>query len=166
LPAVHLIVPVADRERMLWLAEKCTELGATSWHPVLWQRSRSVFPRGEGATFRAKIAARMASALEQSGRAWLPDLHSETSVAETAAASRDGIRLLLDPDGEPIATSTLSAPVTIATGPEGGVEADERDALVAAGFRLVTLGDAILRFETAAIAALAIVRARLVGGRT
>ena len=31
-PAVHMLVPIADRERMLWLAEKCTELAATSWH--------------------------------------------------------------------------------------------------------------------------------------
>jgi 16S rRNA (uracil1498-N3)-methyltransferase len=33
---VHLVVPVADRDRMLWLAEKATELGMTSWRPLLW----------------------------------------------------------------------------------------------------------------------------------
>ena len=35
LPEVHLMVPVADRDRMLWLAEKVAELGVTSWRPVL-----------------------------------------------------------------------------------------------------------------------------------
>ena len=35
LPEVHLIAPVADRERMLLLAEKATELGVSSWRPVL-----------------------------------------------------------------------------------------------------------------------------------
>ena len=42
LPPVHMLVPVADRDRMLYLAEKCTELAATSWRPVMWRRSRSV----------------------------------------------------------------------------------------------------------------------------
>ena len=65
LAPVHLLVPIADRDRMLWLAEKCAELGATSWRPVLYRRSRSVKPRGEGPTFVGKVRARMAAALEQ-----------------------------------------------------------------------------------------------------
>ena len=35
---IHLLAPVADRDRMLWLAEKVTELGVTSWRPVTWRR--------------------------------------------------------------------------------------------------------------------------------
>ena len=50
--AMHALVPIADRERMLWLAEKASELALTSWRPVLWKRSRSVSPRGEGGGFR------------------------------------------------------------------------------------------------------------------
>ena len=49
----------------------------------------------------------------------------------------------------------------LAIGPEGGIEADELEALVAAGFRPVRLGPTILRFETAAVAALAIARTAL-----
>ena len=60
---IHLLAPVADRERMLWLAEKSTELGVTSWRPVVWRRSKSAPPRGEGPTFQNKIRARMISAL-------------------------------------------------------------------------------------------------------
>ena len=41
LAPVHMLVPVADRDRMLWLAEKCVELGATSWRPVSVVRSHS-----------------------------------------------------------------------------------------------------------------------------
>ena len=66
-PPVHLLVPIADRERMLWLAEKSVELGATSWRPVMWRRSRSVSPKGEGTSFAQKVRARMVSALTQSG---------------------------------------------------------------------------------------------------
>ena len=71
---VHLLAPVADRERMLWLAEKVTELGLTSWRPVVWRRSKSVSPRGEGPTFQGKVRGRMTSALIQSGGGWLPDI--------------------------------------------------------------------------------------------
>ena len=68
---IHLLAPVADRERMLWLAEKVTELGVSSWRPVIWRRSKSVTPRGEGPTFQAKVKARMIAALIQSGAGWV-----------------------------------------------------------------------------------------------
>src|SRR5918999_820747 len=41
-PAVHLFAPIGDRDRMLWLAEKATEIGLTSWRGVMWERSRGV----------------------------------------------------------------------------------------------------------------------------
>lgn len=158
---VHLVVPIADKERMLWLAEKCTELAATSWRPVLWRRSRSVTPRGEGMTFQGRVRARMAAALAQSGGAWMPVLYPDATVATAIAATPDGPRLLLDADGEPLSGRRLAAPVTIAVGPEGGIEADERAQMIAGGFRPFSIGDTILRFETAGIAALAVVRVAL-----
>ena len=161
-PEVHMIVPVADRDRMLWCAEKCTELDASSWRPVVWNRSRSVSPRGEGEAFGARVRARMASALVQSHGAWLPAVRTE---APLGTALRDlpaeGARLVLDWSGTPILLEEMGAPVTIAVGPEGGIEATELQLLRAAGFRAVSLGANVLRFETAAVAALAIVRTRL-----
>jgi 16S rRNA (uracil1498-N3)-methyltransferase len=163
LPEVHLMVPIADRDRMLTLAEKAAEFGATSWRPVLWRRSRSVMPRGEGSGFQRKVQARMAAALEQSGGAWLPTTFPDAPLDRAIAALHDGVRVLLDPAGEPIAPmlSGLRAPVVFALGPEGGVESAEREELLAAGFRAVSLGPSILRFETAGIAALALARAAL-----
>jgi 16S rRNA (uracil1498-N3)-methyltransferase len=52
-------------------------------------------------------------------------------------------------------------PVRIALGPEGGLEESERAQFIRAGWRPVSLGDNVLRFETAGIAALAIVRSHL-----
>ncbi len=158
LPPVHLLVPIADRDRMLWLAEKVAELGATSWRPVLYRRSRSVKPRGEGPTFTGKLRARMASALEQSGGAWLPATYPEASLTRAVSALPDGVRLVLDAGGGPIMTQPLAPPVTIAIGPEGGLESDELDEFERAGFTRVALGGHTLRFETAAIAGLAIAR--------
>lgn len=164
LPEVHLLVPVADRDRMLWLAEKACELGCTSWRPVLWRRSRSVSPRGEGVAFQQKVMARMTSALAQSEGAWLPQPFPEATLERAVLAAPPGDRLVLDPAGAPMvgpAGVPLQEPIVLAVGPEGGIEADELDALVAAGFRPVRLGPTILRFETAAVAALAIARTAL-----
>ena len=156
---IHLLAPVADRERMLWLAEKATELGMTSWRPVIWRRSKSVSPRGEGPTFQAKVRARMTSALIQSGSGWLPDMFPEATVERALAAAPLGTRILLTKDGEPIAGVPMHTPVTIALGPEGGMEPAERDLFIGAAFLPVKLGSSTLRFETAGVAAVAIAAA-------
>lgn len=160
-PVIHLMVPVADRDRMLLVAEKATELGIFSWRPVIWRRSRSVNPRGEGVSFKAKARLRMISALTQCGGAWLPAIYPDATPDRAIAASPGGARWLLDPDGEPVSSLTVSAPITIAIGPEGGLDGDERTAMLAAGFFPVRLAPFTLRFETAAIAGLAIARAAL-----
>lgn len=156
---IHLLAPVADRERMLWLAEKSTELGVTSWRPVMWRRSKSVSPRGEGPTFQNKVRARMISALEQSGSGWLPDIFPEATVERAIAAAPLGTRLLLSQDGEPIFGVPMRAPITLALGPEGGMEDAERDHFLGAAFLPVKLAATTLRFETAGVAAVAIAAA-------
>ena len=158
---IHLLAPVADRERMLWLAEKATELGVTSWRPVVWRRSKSVSPRGEGQTFQTRVRARMTSALIQSGGGWLPDLFPEATIERAIAAAPAGTRLVLTKGADAIAGVAMTAPVTIALGPEGGMEDAERAAFVDAGFLPVSLADGTLRFETAGVAAVAIAGASL-----
>jgi 16S rRNA (uracil1498-N3)-methyltransferase len=169
-PATHLMVPVADRERVLWLAEKAAELGATSWRPVVFRRSRSVAPRGEGPMFRQKVAARMTAALEQSGGAWLPVIYPDAKLERAIAAAPKGVRFVLDPRGDALSALMVrelasqrdaAPPIILCAGPEGGLEPDERTLLAEAGFRPASLGRVTLRFETAAIAALAIVRSAL-----
>lgn len=158
---IHLLVPVADRDRMLWLAEKAAELNVASWRPVLWHRSKSVSPRGDGPTFRQKVRARMISGLLQSHSAWLPELYPEAPPERAVAALPDGTRIVLDAAGAPPLTVPPSAPVVLAVGPEGGFEPRELDLLTATGFAPVSLGRSVLRFETAAIAGVAVARAML-----
>ena len=164
-PVIHLMLPIADRDRMLWLAEKATELGLFSWRPVLWRRSRNVTPRGEGVGFQSRVRARMVSALTQCGGAWLPVLYPDAPPERALAACPAGARWLLDAQGEPATALPVHAPITIALGPEGGLEPGERVDMIAAGFTPVKLAPLTLRFETAGIAALGIVRAALTASR-
>jgi len=161
-PPIHLRVPIGDRDRMLWLAEKAAELGVTTWQGIRFRRSMSVSPRGEGPAFAEKIRARMISALEQSGGAWLPEILPDAAIGSIAVPAARAERILLDALGDPPAIDARlpgGAEPMILFGPEGGVEPDERDALVSDGWRLTRLASTTLRFETAGIAAVAVVRA-------
>ena len=112
-------------------------------------------------TFQGKVRARMISALKQSGGAFLPELHPEAALPNALAAAPNGAWIALDGSGEAIPAIRLTAPLTIALGPEGGIEPDEREQLTAAGFTLASLGPTTLRFETAGVVALGVARASL-----
>lgn len=162
MPPVHMLVPVADRDRMLYLAEKCTELGATSWRPVIWRHSRSVGPAGDGPSFQSRLKGRMIAALTQSRGGWLPEIHPSAPPSRAMAAAPSGTRILLDGEADQSLISLdVTAPVVIAVGPEGGFDAKERDEMIEAGFVPASLVGGTLRFETAGIAGLALARAML-----
>jgi 16S rRNA (uracil1498-N3)-methyltransferase len=86
-------------------------------------------------------------------------LHLDASL-DVALREADGPGLVLDAAGPPLATlaGSLRAPIAIALGPEGGLEAEELARFRDAGWRAASLGANVLRFETAGIAALALVR--------
>jgi 16S rRNA (uracil1498-N3)-methyltransferase len=161
---VHLLLPIAEKDRMLWLAEKATELGVSSWRPVVFRRSKSVASRGEGTMFTQKVVARMRGAMEQSGNAWMPTVFPEANVDRAIAAATSGCRFVLDGAGVPLAAQLADGcqgqPIVIVVGPEGGIEEDEMEKFVAAGFVKTAIGSTILRFETAGVSALALVRGR------
>jgi len=157
---IHLFLPVADRDRMLWLAEKATELQITSWNPVMFHRSKSVLPRGDGEAFERKVRARMLAALEQSGGVWLPTMEPIREPV-SVPSSTGGQAYVLDRGGPILGRSAMRAPVSLMVGPEGGYEVDELSILRRMGWTTASLGELTLRFETAAVAAVAVARALL-----
>ena len=161
LPLLELLAPVADRDRMLWLAEKCAELAITVWQPVIFARSRSVSPRGEGEAFATKVRARMIAALEQSAGAWLPEVRRELPLEDATARVAAPTRYLLDVRGRPLDAQRGRNGTAVVLGPEGGFDTHERAFLVGAGWRPTALAATTLRFETAGIAAVSILRASL-----
>lgn len=157
--ALEMVVPVADKERMLWAAEKCAELQVTAWRPAWFARSRSVSPRGEGEKFAEKLRARMQSALEQSGGAWLPDVHPEGEIGDVLrAVPAATTRLLMEVGGPAVDAHALTGPLGVAVGPEGGMTTEEIADAMEVGWRRAALGITVLRFETAIIAAASVAR--------
>jgi 16S rRNA (uracil1498-N3)-methyltransferase len=162
-PLLRLFVPVADRDRMLWLAEKCAEIGISVWQPVFYHRSASVSPRGEGEKFGQKLRSRMISALEQSGGAWLPEIMQEASLTEALVRAEKAVaeRYLLERGGKMLVLERPRA-VDVMVGPEGGIEPAERSQIVDEhGWIPASLGDTTLRFETAGVVAAGLLRGLL-----
>ena len=164
-PPLHVALwaPIGDRDRMLMLAEKAVELGASAWRSVSYRRSRSVSPRGEGPAFREKLRLRMISALEQSAGAWLPLLEPEAEAETALSTAVVGHAVLLDGLGQPIVDvlRDVHPPLVLACGPEGGLEPGERAMFADNGWRAAEFGRNVLRFETAGIAGLTLARALL-----
>jgi len=159
LPSISLYLALIKFERFEWAVEKATELGVTSWQSVRFRRSSSVSPRGEGAAFAEKLRSRMINALEQSSGAWLPRVLPETVPADVETFG--ALRIVLHGQGGPMldVVANRESAAVVLLGPEGGLEEEELARLVADGWRPASLGPTTLRFETAAVAALSIVRA-------
>jgi 16S rRNA (uracil1498-N3)-methyltransferase len=140
--------------------EKATELGATRIVPVLSERVAGVASRFQ-ASHVEKATARAREAVKQCGATWSPVVSTPVSLGEALRQPPGGsvVRLLADPDGGPMPGLKEADAVQWAIGPEGGFSDAEAAALKAAGFRPVALGRSLLRFDTAAVAALALTAA-------
>lgn len=152
---VTLAVSAGDRDRFLWLIEKSTELGATDIVPLETERTPGVAAKLRGSHLE-RLRRRALETIKQCGAAWAPTVHDSVPLEEWTRRPLAGVGWTADPDGSPPPPQLALEPVTIAVGPEGGLTEQERDRLQEAGFRPVRLGPHILRFETAALAALAV----------
>jgi 16S rRNA (uracil1498-N3)-methyltransferase len=156
-PVVHtaLFAALIKFERFEWMLEKATELGVGEVTPVRTERSEKGLEQAAHKRLaRWKRIAREAS--EQSRRARLPSIASPIELADALRYPAD-YRYALDEAGaRPIHSAMPGARVALLVGPEGGWTDRERVAIANAGWTAVSLGQSILRAETAAIAALAI----------
>ena len=160
--AVHFLAGITANERMDWLVEKATELGAVSITPITAERSVLKL-KGERADKKlAHWQGVAVAAAEQCGRNRVTRIDNACSVAQWLAqhpASADtGLRLVLSlSEGtRPLAQAVQGASnVTLLSGPEGGLTAAEEALAIEAGFVPVTLGPRVLRAETAPLAVLA-----------
>ena len=145
-----------DRDRFAWLVEKAAELGVSDLIPLETERTTGVSTRVRGEHIE-KLQRRALEAIKQSGSAWAPTVHLPHSVAELVSRHRNGVRWLADLEGRRPELPDPHAPVWIAVGPEGGFTEAERRVLLDEGWVRIRLSGHTLRFETAAVAAAALV---------
>ena len=154
---------VSRGERMDLVVQKATELGVSHLVPVLTERSVVRLTAQQSDRKVNHWRAIVIAACEQCGRNRPPSLAAPVALkdflARNAGASA-GTRLLLSPSG---AATLKDVPrpgggVTVLIGPEGGLTDEEEQAAVAAGFTALRLGPRVLRTETAALAALALLQ--------
>jgi 16S rRNA (uracil1498-N3)-methyltransferase len=159
---VTLYLCLAQREKFEWMLQKCTEVGAAAFVPVI--SSRSLVQEKQGVEQkRERWEAILKEAAEQSGRGRIPRLEAALNFKEALAALHThdlalaaweeehsiGLRTLLR--GRPLHS------VALLIGPEGGFSSEEMEAARAAGAVPISLGRRILRMETAAVVATALV---------
>lgn len=164
--AVTLFQGLPKGDKLEWIIQKCTELGAVALVPVTTERTVARVPADKEMS-RVERWQRIArEAAEQSHRGAVPQVgRPETWPAAVARARAFDLSLVLW-EGlaaagagvglrEVLAARPFPATVALYVGPEGGLAAAEVQQAEAAGARAIRLGPRILRTETAALAALA-----------
>jgi 16S rRNA (uracil1498-N3)-methyltransferase len=187
---VTLLLAVFKFDRMEWAIEKCAELNVAAIVPVIARRTeKHLAQAAEKRVERWRRIAREAS--EQSRRTALPEIiapmklsdalephvehkkdvlsrpRSEATSGGTCCLPRNGMKIVLAETERDIMlidilrAQTEVRSLTLAVGPEGGWTPEELQNFATAQFISCSLGETILRAETAAIAALAITRAEI-----
>lgn len=158
-----LYLGLTQREKFEWILQKCTEVGAAGFVPFISSRAL-VQDSKDSAKKQERWQRILREAAEQSGRGRIPALHPAITYAEALRLARkSSVPALLAWEGEMqrslrTALSALHPPVQIGLfiGPEGGFSEEEAALADEMGVVSFSLGRRILRMETAAVAATAL----------
>jgi 16S rRNA (uracil1498-N3)-methyltransferase len=163
-PTLTVLLAPPKGDRLTWAVQKLVEVGADEI--VLLESSRSV--RRWAGERAAKVAPRLEAvareAAKQSRRRFLPPVGGPVPWDEAVAAPAGGLLVLLWERADRGLLDALPAEspgeVALVVGPEGGIPDADARAAEEEGAVLASLGPNVLRTETAAVAAAAVVLAR------
>ena len=168
---VTLVMSIFKFDHMEWAIEKATELGVASIVPVIARRTEKHL--AQAAMKRVERWRRIAhESSQQSRRSDVPVILDPVQLSDRITSTSNQSRLVLAEqersttlrgaiDGLMAAAGSEMPAIELAIGPEGGWAPDEAALFDAQGWQAVSLGPRILRAETAAIAALAVVASML-----
>jgi 16S rRNA (uracil1498-N3)-methyltransferase len=163
--ALHttLLQGLARGEKMDQILQKATELGVTRVIPVMTMRSNVRLDSTTAPRKQEHWQGVAVGACEQSGRDRVPEVAPPAMLSAALAATSAGLKLVLAPDDRVASLAALLAaakPESLAllVGPEGGLDPEEIAAAEQAGFIRCRLGPRVLRTETAALVALAVLQ--------
>ena len=158
---LHYLFAPLKAARLDYMVQKAVEMGVSRLQPVLTRHGQVARVNG------ARMRANCIEAAEQCGILTLPDVAEPAALFDVLAAHEPGRFLIFcDEDAEvadpmaALAAVPARSPLAVLIGPEGGFAADERSALLKLpNVVRLALGPRILRADTAAVAALALVQA-------
>jgi 16S rRNA (uracil1498-N3)-methyltransferase len=162
-PDLHYLFAPLKRARLDYMAQKATEMGASVLRPVITRHTVAERVKTD------RLVANAVEAAEQCGILRVP-LVMEPEKLSKVLDEWDAVRLLIfadeaAPQAPPIEALKAcgeARPLAVLIGPEGGFAREERAELLAKPFVLpISLGPRVMRADTAAVAALALVNAAL-----
>ena len=155
-PTTHvgILQGVIKGERMDYFVEKATEVGVKEIYPLITEKS---YRPGVGRVERWRKVA--ISAMKQSGRAFLPEIHEPIEFEKIPGILKNySTLLMLDQRGRRnLKNQALTNKILILVGPESGLEEEEREMAKSWGFEEISLGKRTLRAETAGVIALGVI---------
>ncbi|MCY0998304.1 16S rRNA (uracil(1498)-N(3))-methyltransferase [Myxococcus sp. MISCRS1] len=161
--AVSVVQGLPKGDKLEWVLQKGTELGAAAFLPVDTLRSVVKLEPKRAQERTQRWTKIVEEAARQCRRDDVPRVEVPSALGDAVRAlARGTVVLVLDeeesavPLGEAFRAAGAGTPIALVVGPEGGLAREEVEALKAQGARPVTLGARILRTETAALAALAV----------
>ncbi len=159
---LHLLFAPLKHARLDYLVQKAVEMGASAIRPVLTRYTQVSRVNLE------RMRANVIEAAEQCGILSVPLVEEDIRFERVMEGWDTGRRIVFCDEAAPVADPLAAlarlgpGPLAVLIGPEGGLAAHERDMLLAAPFATaIALGPRILRADTAAVAALAVVQAVL-----
>jgi len=166
LPDLHYLFAPLKHARLDYMVQKAVEMGAGALRPVLTRYTQS------GRVNLERMRANAVEACEQCGVLAVPAVEEPVALEALLAGwqAGEGARILVFCDEGEASQNPLAAleklspgtPLAVLVGPEGGFSEEERALLRAQPFVVpMPLGPRVLRADTAAVAALAVVQARL-----
>ena len=166
-PTVILAQAILKGDRMDWVMQKATELGAASIIPIISERVIAR-PRIERLGVQQERWQRIVFEAAQQAERWeVPEVSPPADFVTWLRSSSGKLKLILSERSDEGGLATIALPehaesrILLVIGPEGGWSGAERDAAHACGFTSVSLGPRMLRAETAAVAALTIIQSRM-----
>ncbi|HNZ14783.1 MAG TPA: RsmE family RNA methyltransferase [Anaerolineaceae bacterium] len=164
---LRLCFSLSRKEKLEWIFQKCTEIGVTVFQPFISSRS-IVQDIDSFESKRERYATIAKEAAEQSMRSVMPVILPVVSYEALVAEKTDGLKII--PWEETATVERMKAEtfcfeegkepseIRVLIGPEGGFSREEVDQAEEYGYHQVSLGDSILRMETACVVATALIR--------
>jgi len=163
LPQISVFLSIFKFDRMEWAIEKLTELGVATIFPLVARRTEAHLAKA--AEKRVERWRKIAREAAQQARLLKPPEIASPALLKNAIRNVEGAGIVLSEVEESVslklALSEAKPPISLAFGPEGGWTSEELQLFQESVWKAASLGNTILRAETAAIAAVAVAMAEL-----